>query len=374
MSLHPPGMLASCGAVPSIRGPSSSLLVRRSPAGALRPGRARGWAARVLRDREPDSGAIANCCRSSPAKCPSRSAKASRRCCTRRGLAPSSACRGCTSRTSRPIPPTRSRRAGSPPPSRGRGTRRAHRLGADGRQRRVRHGGVCGTAGLEAHVFLPRDVKRAFVRECVLGASVNWSTASSPTPAASPPSGAAARGWYDVSTLKEPYRLEGKKTMAFELAEQLDWRCPTGLLSDRRRHGPDRHVEGLRGTGRPRLDRSRPPADDLGAGRRLRAHRAGVQERRRAGAGVGTRHTIADGLRVPRAVGDFLMLRAIRESGGDALAVDDRDGGRDARAGTARGDQRRAGSGHGPRRARRLVDPAGSGPTSWSCCSTPEAR
>ena len=62
--------------------------------------------------------------------------------------------------------------------------------------------------------------------------------------------GAAAGRWFDCSTLKEPYRLEGKKVMGLELAEQLGWRLPdVDLLSDRRRNRPDRHVEGLRRAG-----------------------------------------------------------------------------------------------------------------------------
>ena len=68
--------------------------------------------------------------------------------------------------------------------------------------------------------------------------------------------GKVGAGWFDVSTLKEPYRIEGKKTMGLELAEQLGWQVPdVDLLSDRRRHRPDRHVEGVRRARSDRLHR-----------------------------------------------------------------------------------------------------------------------
>ncbi len=166
-------------------------------------------------------------------------------------------------------------------------------------------------------------------------------------------------GWYDVSTLKEPYRLEGKKTMAFELAEQLGWRWPdvviyptgggTGLI------GMWKGFEELEAIGwvppgkRPRMISVQ--AD--GCAPIVKA----FVEGRDAAAPVVDAHTIADGLRVPRAVGDFLMLRAIRESGGTALAVSDAamvDGMR--RLGRLRRHQRRPGrrrDAGGARRARR---------------------
>ena len=102
------------------------------------------------------------------------------------------------------------------------------------------------------------------------------STGSSPMPAAWPPRRGKPLGWYDVSTLKEPYRVEGKKTMGYELAEQLEL-APARLdhLSDGRRHRSRRDVEGVRRARGDRLDR-RPaaPADGVRAGRRLRADRA----------------------------------------------------------------------------------------------------
>ena len=116
--------------------------------------------------------------------------------------------------------------------------------------------------------------------------------------------------------------------MAYELGEQLGLAVARlDRLSDRRRHRHGRHVEGVRGDRAHRLeDAGRAAADGLGPGRALRADRARV----RAGHGDArscgrTRAPIADGLRVPKAIGDFLVLRAVRESGGTALAVTDAD-------------------------------------------------
>ena len=181
-------------------------------------------------------------------------------------------------------------------------------------------------AGLEARVFMPRDVKRAFVDECTLmGASVELVDGLITDAGRIAAERGAPLGWYDVSTLKEPYRLEGKKTMAFELAEQLDWRWPdvviyptgggTGLI------GMWKGFEELEAIGwvspgrRPRMIAVQ--AD--GCAPIVRAFEAGSD----TAAPIVDAHTLADGLRVPRAIGDFLMLRALRESGGTALSVPD---------------------------------------------------
>ena len=181
-------------------------------------------------------------------------------------------------------------------------------------------------AGLEARVFMPRDVKRPFVQECTLmGATVELVDGLITDAGRVAAERGTPSGWYDASTLKEPYRLEGKKTMAFELAEQLGWRWPdvviyptgggTGLI------GMWKGFEELEAIGwvppgrRPRMvsvqaDGCAPIV-------------AAFAEGRDAASPVADAHTIADGLRVPRAVGDFLMLRAIRASGGTALSVSD---------------------------------------------------
>jgi threonine synthase len=181
-------------------------------------------------------------------------------------------------------------------------------------------------AGLEARVFMPADVKRAFVHECeLLGATVELVDGLITDAGRVAAERGASLGWYDVSTLKEPYRLEGKKTMAFELAEQLGWRWPdvivyptgggTGLI------GMWKGFEELEALGwvapgrRPRMI----SVQAEGCAPIVHAWRAGAEH---AEPVAGAR-TLADGLRVPRAVGDFLMLRAIRESRGAALAVSD---------------------------------------------------
>ena len=181
-------------------------------------------------------------------------------------------------------------------------------------------------AGLAARVFMPRDVKQPFVDECrLLGAEVELVDGLITDAGRVAAGRGGALGWYDVSTLKEPYRLEGKKTMAFELAEQLGWRWPdvivypagggTGLI------GMWKGFEELEAIGwvpagrRPRMV----AVQAAGCAPIVGAFEAGLD----AGVHVERPHTIADGLRVPRAVGDFLMLRAIRDSGGTAVSVSD---------------------------------------------------
>ena len=181
-------------------------------------------------------------------------------------------------------------------------------------------------AGLEARVFMPRDVKRPFVEECTLmGATVELVDGLITDAGRVAAERGTLSGWYDVSTLKEPYRLEGKKTMAFELAEQLGWRWPDVVI----------YPTGG-GTGLIGMWKGFEELEAIGwvpAGRRPRMVSvqadgcapivAAFAEGRDTASPVANAHTIADGLRVPRAIGDFLMLRAIRESGGTALAVSD---------------------------------------------------
>ena len=182
-------------------------------------------------------------------------------------------------------------------------------------------------AGLEAHVFMPRDVKAPFVRECELyGARVTLVDGLITEAGRVAAERGRTAGWYDVSTLKEPYRIEGKKTMGYELAEQLGWRLPdwivyptgggTGMV------GMWKAFEELEAIGwvppgrRPRMVTVQ--AD--GCAPIVRA----FEEGRQRAATWDDARTVADGLRVPRAIGDFLILRAIRESGGTAVAVSDR--------------------------------------------------
>jgi threonine synthase len=181
-------------------------------------------------------------------------------------------------------------------------------------------------AGLDAHVFMPKDVKVPFIRECELyGAEVTLVDGLITDAGRIAAEKGRPLGWYDVSTLKEPYRIEGKKTMAYELGEQLGWTYPDVII----------YPTGG-GTGMVGMWKAFDEMERIGwmsAGRRPRMvsvqaeHcapivRAFERGDERSEMWQGAR-TVADGLRVPKAVGDFLVLRAVRESGGTALAVSD---------------------------------------------------
>ena len=128
-------------------------------------------------------------------------------------------------------------------------------------------------AGIKTTIFCPEDTPEVNVSEIGLqGATVYRVNGLIDDCGKIVGEGKAKVGWFDVSTLKEPYRIEGKKTMGTRAcrAARLD-RARRDLLSDRRRHRPDRHVEGLRRTGGDRLHRQQAPAHGRGAGRRLRA-------------------------------------------------------------------------------------------------------
>ena len=136
--------------------------------------------------------------------------------------------------------------------------------------------------------------------------------------------GREVAGWFDVSTLKEPYRIEGKKTMGLELAEQLGWELPdvifyptgggTGLIGMWKAFA-ELEAIGFIGSKRPRMV----AVQAAGCAPMVRAFEAGEETASRwEGA-----HTVASGIRVPQAIGDFLILRAVRESGGFAIAVSD---------------------------------------------------
>jgi threonine synthase len=135
-----------------------------------------------------------------------------------------------------------------------------------------------------------------------------------------------AEGWFDVSTLKEPYRVEGKKTMGYELAEQLDWNLPevilyptgggTGLIGMWKAFDEMEQM-GWIGSKRPRMI----AVQALDCSPIVRAFQQGWNE---APAFEGAK-TIASGLRVPRAMGDFIILEILRHSGGTAVAVSDND-------------------------------------------------
>jgi threonine synthase len=181
-------------------------------------------------------------------------------------------------------------------------------------------------AGIPAKVFMPRDVKVPFIRESELyGAEVTLVDGLITDAGRIAAETGKPLGWYDVSTLKEPYRIEGKKTMAYELGEQLDWRLPdwiiyptgggTGMVGMWKAFDELERIGWLAPQRRPRMI-------SVQAEHCAPIVRAFEQGAERSDPWVGAR-TIADGLRVPKAVGDFLVLRAVRESGGTALAVTD---------------------------------------------------
>jgi len=183
-------------------------------------------------------------------------------------------------------------------------------------------------AGLAAKVFMPKDVKVPFIRECELyGADVTLVDGLITDAGRIAAETGKPLGWYDVSTLKEPYRIEGKKTMAYELGEQLDWQFPDWII----------YPTGG-GTGMVGMWKAFEEMEAIGwkpRGRRPKMvsvqaeHCAPIikafEEGKERSELFPNAHTVADGLRVPKAIGDFLVLRAVRESGGTALAVSDED-------------------------------------------------
>jgi len=180
-------------------------------------------------------------------------------------------------------------------------------------------------ARMEAHVFMPADVPKPFINECrVLGAAVTLIDGLITDCGKAAREGVEKLGRFDVSTLKEPYRIEGKKTMGYEVAEQMGWRLPdviiyptgggTGLVGMWKAFD-EMETLGWIGPERPRMV----TVQAEGCAPMVRAFREGKEF---AEPWTNAR-TIADGMRVPAAVGDFLILRALRESRGTAVAVSD---------------------------------------------------
>ena len=180
-------------------------------------------------------------------------------------------------------------------------------------------------AGIRSTVFCPADTPEVNVSEIELqGARVYRVNGLIDDCGKIVDSGKSAAGWFDVSTLKEPYRIEGKKTMGLELAEQLGWEVPdvifyptgggTGLIGMWKAFA-ELEAIGFIGASRPRMV----AVQAAGCAPMVRAYEAGVEHAPRwEGA-----QTIAAGIRVPQAIGDFLIMRAVRESGGFAVAVTD---------------------------------------------------
>jgi threonine synthase len=182
-------------------------------------------------------------------------------------------------------------------------------------------------AGMEVFVFMPEDTPRINQMEAHLaGARVFLVNGLITDCGRIVREGTERMGWFDVSTLKEPYRLEGKKTMGLELAEQLDWRLPdvilyptgggTGLIGMAKAFAELGELGWLKSDRRPRLV----SCQSDGCAPIVRAFEDG----QRFAEPFPNAHTIASGLRVPSAVGDFMMLDAIRAS--DGLAIAGREG------------------------------------------------
>jgi len=183
----------------------------------------------------------------------------------------------------------------------------------------------CARAGLEAHIFMPSDTPRANIVECQqTGAHVTLIDGLITDCGAEVARRKDDEGWFDVSTLKEPYRIEGKKTLGYELAEQLDWELPdvivyptgggTGLIGMWKAFD-EMETLGWIGSKRPRMV----TVQAEGCAPIVRA----FEEGKRTAAEFPNASTVASGLRVPRAIGDFLILDALRASDGTAVSVSD---------------------------------------------------
>ncbi len=180
-------------------------------------------------------------------------------------------------------------------------------------------------AGLECFIFMPDDTPRANVIECEqTGAHVTLMRGLITDCGADVARRKEAEGWFDVSTLKEPYRVEGKKTLGYELAEQFDWELPdviiyptgggTGLIGMWKAFDEMEQM-GWIGSKRPRMV----TVQASGCAPIVRA----FEEGKRFADEFPNAQTTASGLRVPKAIGDFLILDAIRASNGTAVSVTD---------------------------------------------------
>ncbi|PXW78102.1 threonine synthase [Blastomonas natatoria] len=179
--------------------------------------------------------------------------------------------------------------------------------------------------GIETVVFCPDDTPEINVREIALQGARVWRVNGLIDDCGAIVAEGAKQGrWYDVSTLKEPYRIEGKKTMGLELAAQFGWSLPdaifyptgggTGMIGMWKAFD-ELEALGWIGPERPKMF----AVQASGCAPIVKAFDDGVEHAER----WENAETVAAGIRVPRAVGDFLILRAVRESGGKALAVDD---------------------------------------------------
>ena len=180
-------------------------------------------------------------------------------------------------------------------------------------------------AGLTIHIYMPKDAPPANINECrAVGADVHLIDGLINDAGRLAAADAKEYGWFDLATLKEPYRIEGKKTMGYEIVQDLQWTLPdvivypagggTGLIGIWKAF-EELEALGWIGSKRPRMVAVQP----IGCQPIVAAFKQGqiaCELHQNA-------HTIAAGLRVPKPLGDRMMLRAIRASGGTAIAVDD---------------------------------------------------
>jgi threonine synthase len=180
-------------------------------------------------------------------------------------------------------------------------------------------------AGIEAHIFMPRDVPQANYLECMAyGAHVTLVDGLISDCGRIVAERGPVEGWFDISTLKEPYRIEGKKTMGYEVAEQMDWELPDAIFY------PTGGGVGLIGMWKAFdemaklgwIGSHRPKMIAVQAEGCQPVVRAFEQNEERS-TFYENAHTVAAGLRVPKPLGDFLVLEGVRESGGTAIAVSD---------------------------------------------------
>jgi threonine synthase len=180
-------------------------------------------------------------------------------------------------------------------------------------------------AGIEAYIFMPRDVPQSnFIECCATGAHVTLVDGLISDCGKMVAARKDAEGWFDVSTLKEPYRIEGKKTMGYELAEQLRWELPdvifypcgggVGMIGMWKAFA-EMETLGWISSKRPKMI----AVQAEGCAPIVRA----FEEGKPRSEFFDNAQTVASGLRVPKALGDFLVLDAVRQSGGAAVAVSD---------------------------------------------------
>jgi threonine synthase len=183
-------------------------------------------------------------------------------------------------------------------------------------------------AGMKCHVFMPRDTPKTFVEECsVLGADLRLVDGTIADAGRSMQPEKNEKGWFDLSTLKEPYRVEGKKTMMYEIAQSLGWDLPdvivfptgggTGIVGAWKAFKELTELGWLNKAKVPRLV----AVQTAGCAPIVRAWEQGKESAEE----WKNPKTSAWGLRVPKAVADFLILQAIRESGGVAVAVSEKE-------------------------------------------------